>query len=181
MLTLSLDASYQFERVGSLSPRLSRVGLVHGAVLHVFPCLATAVKTCPVRRDKTLKAVRVECDGKKTLGVKFPDWKIEDLKTLLSMLKSARGGNEGKYKETAVDKIDLKRLRAATRPENTMLTFFTKGGKAAGVGTTKSIFGSSKSTKPKAKGGSGIGSGSGGKKRKGEVVGAGQMRLAFKK
>ena len=96
LLTLwSRRISPQFERIGSLSPRLSRVGLVHGAVLHVFPCLAQAVKTCPTRRDKSLKVVRVEVDGKKTLGVKFPDWKVgarrSDEALRISRLGAKRG------------------------------------------------------------------------------------------
>ena len=109
---------------------------------------------------------------------------LEDLKILLTIIKTAREGNEGKYKETAVETVDLKRLRAATRPQNTMLTFFSKGDKGGGVAKKSSIFGSSssssstnKSTKAKPKAGGGAG-----KKRKNRGTGAaGQTRLAFKK
>ena len=160
--------------------------------MHVFPCLATAVKTCPARRDKTLKVVRVEAGGEKTLGVKFPVYKVEELKHLLFMVKEARKGVEGKYKEGDVEFMDARRLRAAGRPQNTMLTFFGKGPKR-GAGVGKSVFTSSSSASSKrsafgttssnVKRDSGKGKGGGMERKKRKtlksVTGKGQARLAF--
>jgi hypothetical protein len=125
------------EKSSSLAPRLSKVGLVHGAVLHVFPALALSVKTAPLKRDRTLKVCRVEHSSEKILGVKFPLERVDELMSHLNQLKQARSGSEGKYKTLGVEAVEEKRIKRMGKKENTMMTFF--GGK--GDTKSQSVFG----------------------------------------
>ncbi|GMI17748.1 hypothetical protein TrLO_g14850 [Triparma laevis f. longispina] len=134
------------EKNSSLAPRLSKVGLVHGAVLHVFPALALAVKNSALKRDRTLKVYRVEHERKKILGVKFPVDKVDDLMRYLQLLTEARKGNVGVYKKLEVEGVDERKIKRMGKKENTMMTFFgAKGGGEGGEGKGgASVFGSTK-------------------------------------
>jgi hypothetical protein len=44
------DNADSFDKMGMYAPRKSKVGLVHGSVMHVFPSLDKAVKTCLLKR-----------------------------------------------------------------------------------------------------------------------------------
>ena len=64
------STSDTFSQLGAFAPRKSKVGLVHGSVMHVMPALTKVVNHAILKKDRALKVVRVEIEGEKVIGVK---------------------------------------------------------------------------------------------------------------
>lgn len=113
-----------------LAPRISEVGLITGAVLHVLPSLEKAVQFLP-QNQRSLRVMRVELSdspGQRIVGIKFPVTE-EAVGRLMSGMKdvvNARQGSLGapSYVDEPFFPIDEKAKTWATAERKTMKSFF---------------------------------------------------------
>jgi len=128
------------EHKDGLAPRISEVGLITGAVLHVLPSLEKAVQFMP-QSQRSLRVMRVEVSdsGQRIVGIKFPMKKeaIVRLRDGMKEVANARQGslNSSSYNDEAPSPTDKKAMAWATAERKTVKSFF---GAAASKAPSKS-------------------------------------------
>lgn len=114
-----------------LAPRISQIGLVTGAVLHVLPALEKATQFM-VQSKKALKVMRVQLtdsSGQVWIGIKFPleEEAVDKLMKILAELSATRAsGSSGalSFREESFAPVDAKASTWATTERKTMKSFF---------------------------------------------------------
>merc|ERR1712194_265567 len=125
------DSSNFIDHNNGLAPRISEIGLIAGAVLHILPSLEKAVQFMPLNQ-RSLRVMRVEISdsGQKIVGIKFPVTQeaIGRLLTGMKEVANARQGSLGSspsYIDTPFSPIDEKAMAWATTEKKTMKSFFS--------------------------------------------------------
>jgi hypothetical protein len=114
---------------GGLAPRLSEIGLVTGAVLHILPTLEKAVQFMPLNQ-RSLRVMRAELtdSGRRIVGIKFPVTEAAVARLMLGMQEVATVRKETLGSPSFVDEpyppINKKSAAWATTERNTMKSFF---------------------------------------------------------
>jgi hypothetical protein len=112
-----------------LAPRISEVGLITGAVLHILPALEKAVQFMP-QSQRSLRVIRVELSdsGQRLVGIKFPvsNEAIVRLMTGMKEVFVARQDSFGSpsFVDEAFSPVDKKTMSWATSERKTMKSFF---------------------------------------------------------
>jgi hypothetical protein len=113
-----------------LAPRISRIGLVTGAVLHVLPALEKATLFM-TQSKRSLKVMRVELtdSGQRIVGIKFPldEEALEKLNTILAELSVTRAGGASSavsFHTESFAPVCGKSTAWATTERKTMRSFF---------------------------------------------------------
>jgi len=112
-----------------LAPRISHLGLVTGAVLHVLPALEKATLFM-TSSQRALKVMRVELtdSGQRVVGIKFPLEKeaVEKLFKILAELSATRAGSSGaiSFRDESFAPVDAKSTAWTTTERKTMRSFF---------------------------------------------------------
>ena len=109
-----------------LAPRISEIGLITGAVLHVLPALEKAVQVMS-SAQRSLRVMRVETDnGRRIVGIKFPVTHdaIERLMVNMNAVSSAREGLRSSFVDEPFSPISEKAMTWATTERKTMKSFF---------------------------------------------------------
>jgi len=112
-----------------LAPRISHIGLITGAVLHILPALEKAVLFLR-HTHRSLRVMRVELtgSGQRIVGIKFPidEEAVARLMTVMKDVSSARQGSldSPSYVDQAFSPIDKKATTWATTERKTMKSFF---------------------------------------------------------
>ena len=118
-----------------LAPRISEIGLITGAVLHILPSLEKAVQFMP-QSQRSLRVMRVELSdsGQRIVGIKFPvsDEAIKRLMTGMAEVANARQGSldSPSFVDEPFSQIDEKARTWATTEKKTMKSFFAVASKA---------------------------------------------------
>lgn len=118
-----------------LAPRISEIGLITGAVLHILPSLEKAVQFMP-SSQRSLRVMRVELSdsGQRIVGIKFPvsDEAIKRLMTGMTEVANARQGSldSPSFVDEPFSQIDEKARTWATTEKKTMKSFFAVASKA---------------------------------------------------
>ncbi|KAL7444868.1 hypothetical protein ACHAXM_009693 [Skeletonema potamos] len=109
-----------------LAPRISEIGLITGAVLHILPALEKAVQIMS-SSQRSLRVMRVETDsGRRIVGIKFPvtPQAIERLMVNMSEVSSARQGLLSAFIDEPFSPISDNAMKFATTERKTMKSFF---------------------------------------------------------
>jgi hypothetical protein len=112
-----------------LAPRISEIGLITGAVLHVLPSLEKAVQFMS-QGQRALRVMRAEISdsGERIVGIKFPitESAIERLMIGMKAVADARRGSldSPSFVDEAFSPIDGKSKNWATAERKTMKSFF---------------------------------------------------------
>ena len=132
--------SDNFKRKNGHAPRKSKIGLVNGAVLHIFDALEKAVSNRG-NTDRSLRVTRVKVTKpeRHLVGVRFPvdDDAVARLKFYTKSLAIARGDNEDlktgasrsflesdRFKDEPLTSIDERMISWATTEPKTIRSFF---------------------------------------------------------
>ena len=113
-----------------LAPRVSNIGLITGAVLHILPSLEKAVQFLPTSQ-RSLRVMRVEVSdsGQRIVGIKFPisEEAIARLMTGMKEVADARSMSmdSTSYVDEPYLQIDEKARAYATTERKTMKSFFS--------------------------------------------------------
>lgn len=135
-----------------LAPRISEMGLITGAVLHILPTLEKAVQFMS-QSSKALRVMRAELSdsGERIVGIKFPMTNVamERLRTGMKALAEARQGslNAPSFKDEKCSPVDEKARNWAMAERKTMKSFFgakTPANKSDGRTTSSSDAGKRK-------------------------------------
>ena len=132
-----------------LAPRISEIGLITGAVLHILPSLEKAVQFMP-QSQRSLRVMRVELSdtGQRIVGIKFPvsDEAIKRLMTGMKEVANARQGSldSPSFVDEPFSQIDEKARTWATTEKKTMKSFFAVASKAPAKSTDSSSSGQGK-------------------------------------
>ena len=133
------NSKYTDHRNG-LAPRISEMGLITGAVLHILPSLERAVQFMS-QNQKSLRVMRAEIDNSFLVGIKFPltESAIERLKAVMDAVAEARQGSldTPSFVDDCWSPVDEKSKQWATAERKTMLSFF--GTKAPASKTSSSL------------------------------------------
>ena len=123
-----------------LAPRISQIGLVTGAVLHVLPALEKATLFM-TQSKRSLKVMRVELtdSGQRVVGIKFPldEEALEKLNTILAELSATRAGGASSavsFRTESFAPVCSKSTAWATTERKTMRSFF--GAKTPKIATS---------------------------------------------
>jgi len=123
------DSSNFMDHNDGLAPRISKIGLITGAVLHILPSLEKAVQFMP-HSQRSLRVMRVEVSdsGQRIVGIKFPVTE-EAIGRLMSGMKevaNARQDSLGSpsFIDEPFSPIDEKVKSWATTERKTMKSFF---------------------------------------------------------
>ena len=110
-----------------LAPRISEMGLITGAVLHVLPSLEKAVQFLS-QNQKALRVMRAEIDNSFLVGIQFPltETAIERLMAVMEAVAEARQGSldTPSFVDDCWSPVDEKAKQWATAERKTMLSFF---------------------------------------------------------
>ncbi len=112
-----------------LAPRISEIGLVTGAVLHILPTLEKAVQFMPLNQ-RSLRVMRAELtdSGRRVVGIRFPVTDEAIARLMLGMQEVATVRKESLGSPAFVDEayppINEKSAAWATTERNTMKSFF---------------------------------------------------------
>jgi hypothetical protein len=112
-----------------LAPRISEMGLITGAVLHILPSLEKAVQFMPTSQ-RALRVMRAELSdtGERIVGVKFPvsEQAIERLMTCMREIVAARQGSldAPSFVDESFSPVDEKTKSWAIAERKTMKSFF---------------------------------------------------------
>lgn len=109
-----------------LAPRISEIGLITGAVLHVLPALEKAVQIMS-SAQRSLRVMRVETNlGRRIVGIRFPvtHEAIERLNVNMSGVSNARQGLQSSFVDEPFSPISDKAMNWATTERKTMKSFF---------------------------------------------------------
>jgi len=120
------DKSNFMNHNDGLAPRISEIGLITGAVLHILPALEKAVQVMS-SAQRSLRVMRVETDlGRRIVGIKFPvtPHAIERLMVNMSDVSSARQGLLSSFVDEPFSPISEKATKFATAERKTMKSFF---------------------------------------------------------
>jgi hypothetical protein len=121
------DNSNHTNHNDGLAPRISEVGLITGAVLHILPALEKAVQVM-TQSQRSLRVMRVETDqGRRIVGIKFPvtnEAAIERLMTNMSDVSKSRQGLISSFVDEPFTPISDKAMKWATTERKTMKSFF---------------------------------------------------------
>jgi len=137
--TRTYTESDGYRAKNGLAPRLSKIGLVTGAVLHCLPALEKSVASRALS-ERSLKIIRVELSGsgQRFVGMKYPvdDEALGSLRSALSALGEERGGASlSGFVDEPLSPLQGKSISWLTSPPVTMESFFgaaTKGGAKRG-------------------------------------------------
>ena len=136
-----------------LAPRISHIGLITGAVLHILPALEKAVLFLR-HTQRSLRVMRVELtgSGQRIVGIKFPinEEAVARLMTVMKEVSSARQGSldSPSYVDQTFSPIDQKAMTWATTERKTMKSFFGAApAKKASASTNSAGSGSISSSK----------------------------------
>ncbi|KAL9178650.1 hypothetical protein ACHAXT_001988 [Thalassiosira profunda] len=133
------NSNYMDHRDG-LAPRISEMGLITGAVLHILPALEKAVQFMTANQ-RALRVMRVELSdtGQRIVGIKFPctEEALGRLDLGMKEIANARQGSldTPSYVDEPFAAIDEKAKKYATTERKTMKSFF---GAAAAKAPSKS-------------------------------------------
>ena len=114
--------------------RLSTVQLLVGSTLPLLPTLESVVKAHAgelSKREQQISAVRVQMEGRRLVGVRFPQRLMASLRVALIKWQGERGGAGLKLQLDPPRPVDAKALAKAMKPPTTMMSFFGKSGAAA--------------------------------------------------
>lgn len=121
------DSSNHTNHNDGLAPRISEVGLITGAVLHILPALEKAVQVM-TQAQRSLRVMRVETDqGRRIVGIRFPvtnEAAIERLMTNMSDVSKSRQGLISSFVDEPFTPISDKAMKWATAERKTMKSFF---------------------------------------------------------
>lgn len=121
------DNSNHTNHNDGLAPRISEVGLITGAVLHILPALEKAVQVM-TQSQRSLRVMRVETDqGRRIVGIRFPvtnEAAIERLMTNMSDVSKSRLGLISSFVDEPFTPISDKAMKWATTERKTMKSFF---------------------------------------------------------
>ena len=120
------DKSNFLNHNDGLAPRISEIGLITGAVLHILPALEKAVQIMS-SAQRSLRVMRVETDtGRRIVGIRFPVTHdaIERLMVNMSAVSSAREGLQSSFVDEHFSPISDKAMTWATTERKTMKSFF---------------------------------------------------------
>lgn len=121
------DNSNHTNHNDGLAPRISEVGLITGAVLHILPALEKAVQVM-TQSQRSLRVMRVETDqGRRIVGIRFPvtnEAAIERLMTNMSDVSKSRQGLISSFVDEPFTPISDKAMKWATTERKTMKSFF---------------------------------------------------------
>ena len=112
------------ERVGG---RLSHVQILTGCTLPLLPLLEGLVKkgaASLTKRDQSVSAVRVQLDGRRLVGVRFPRTLMQELRVELLAFHAQRSGSQLRVTNDPVAPIDAAALALGMRPPQTIKSFF---------------------------------------------------------
>ena len=145
------NSNFKDHRDG-LAPRISEIGLITGAVLHILPSLEKAVQFMPTGQ-RSLRVMRVELSdsGQRIVGIKFPA-STEALERLMVGMKEVNQARQGSldspsYIDEPCSPIDDQAKAWATTERKTMKSFFGAAASASsGAGSKSGISGSTKSS-----------------------------------
>jgi len=137
--TRTYTESDGYRAKNGLAPRLSKIGLVTGAVLHCLPALEKSVASRTLS-ERSLKIIRVELSGsgRRFVGMKYPvdGEALGSLRSALSALGEERGGASfSGFVDEPPSPLQGKSIAWLTSPPVTMESFFgaaTKGGTKRG-------------------------------------------------
>ncbi|KAL3775057.1 hypothetical protein ACHAW5_001191 [Stephanodiscus triporus] len=133
----AFDNSNFADHHDGLAPRISEVGLITGAVLHILPSLEKAVQFMP-QSQRSLRVIRVELSdsGQRIVGIKFPvsNEAIERLMAGMKEVVNARQGSmdSPSFVDEAFSPVDIKAMSWATSERKTMKSFFSAASKEPG-------------------------------------------------
>jgi len=109
-----------------LAPRISEIGLITGAVLHILPALEKAVQIMS-SAQRSLRVMRVETNlGRRIVGIRFPVTHdaIERLMVNMSGVSNARQSLQSSFVDEPFSPISDKAMNWATTERKTMKSFF---------------------------------------------------------
>lgn len=132
-------AAHEAADHSDLGGRISHLQVLTGSTLPILPCLEQLVqKFGPhlTRRDSSVSAVRVQLDGRRLVGVRFPRCLMDELKLALMEWQQLRGTNGAKLKLENAAPVDAQALAKATRPPTTIHSFFSKAAKTSATDCT---------------------------------------------
>ena len=115
---------------GGLAPRITEIGLVTGAVLHILPTLEKAVQFMP-QSQRSLRVMRAELtdSGRRIVGIKFPVTDEAITRLMLGMQEVATVRKASLDSPSYVDEeyppINEKATTWATTEKKTMKSFFS--------------------------------------------------------
>lgn len=115
---------------GGLAPRITEIGLVTGAVLHILPTLEKAVQFMP-QSQRSLRVMRAELSdsGRRIVGIKFPVTDEAITRLMLGMQEVATVRKASLDSPSYVDEdyppINEKAMTWATTEKKTMKSFFS--------------------------------------------------------
>ena len=140
------DESNYLEHHKGLAPRISELGLITGAVLHVLPALEKAVLYLK-RMYRSLRVMRVELteSRERLVGIRFPlnGDAVERLTAVLKELTAARRGTleSVSFRDERFLAVDAKAACWVTAERKTMKSFFgaaaPKGSGSSSVGNKR--------------------------------------------
>lgn len=117
--------SNQYKHHKGLAPRLAKVALVTGPVLHILPAMEKAVK---FRQEQTraLKIMRAQVGARRIVGARFPadEEAVESLRQEIEKLLKARKTAGNSFVDEPLPPICNKRLEWCTTERKTMKSFF---------------------------------------------------------
>ncbi|KAL3827622.1 hypothetical protein ACHAXA_000495 [Cyclostephanos tholiformis] len=125
----AFDNSNFADHHDGLAPRISEVGLITGAVLHILPALEKAVQFMP-QSQRSLRVIRVELSesGQRLVGIKFPvsNEAIVRLMTGMKEVFLARQDSfdSPSFVDEAFSPVDKKAMLWATSERKTIKSFF---------------------------------------------------------
>lgn len=123
------DNSNYKDHHDGLAPRISEIGLITGAVLHILPSLEKAVQFMP-SSQRALRVMRAEISdsGERIVGIKYPTTEAA-LKRLMLGMKAVADARKGSldvpsFVDEALSSVDNKSKNWATAERKTMKSFF---------------------------------------------------------
>jgi hypothetical protein len=119
-----VESNY-FEHKNGLAPRLMKVALVNGPVLHIMSALEKAVQFHS-EKDKALKIMRARVGGRRIVGIRFPldERAYQTLQEELEKIQKARCDTGSSYIDEDLAPVCLKSEKWATEERKTMKSFF---------------------------------------------------------
>eukprot|EP00980_Cylindrotheca_fusiformis_P021383 scaffold8259_cov143-Cylindrotheca_fusiformis.AAC.1 len=119
-----------FEHKNGLAPRLSRVGLITGAVLHILPTLEKIV-ILRTSKERSLRIMRAEVplspnSTRQLVGVRFPtdDDALQRLELEMALFLKAQAVSGGAFHDEALGQVCQSSTKWATTAPKTMQSFF---------------------------------------------------------
>ena len=123
------DNSNYKDHHDGLAPRISEVGLITGAVLHILPSLEKAVQFLPPSQ-RALRVMRAEISdsGERIVGIKYPTTTAA-LERLMLGMKAVADARQGSldvpsFVDESLTPVDNKSKNWATAERKTMKSFF---------------------------------------------------------